>query len=50
MKMMLMVLTSKLQFRFMDEIESVEVDSLKNLHYLIGSNIAKTLDRKLKNK
>jgi hypothetical protein len=40
----------KLQFRFMDEIESVEVDSLKNLHYLIGSNIAKTLDRKLKNK
>jgi hypothetical protein len=30
----------------MDEIESVEVDSLKN--YLIGSNIAKTLDRKLK--
>jgi hypothetical protein len=35
----------KLQFRFMDEIESVEVDSLKKLTYL---NIAKTLDRKLK--
>ncbi len=40
----------KLQFRFMDEIESVEVDTIKNLHFLIGSNIAKILDRKLKNK
>lgn len=40
----------KLQFRFMDEIESVEVDSIKNIHFLIGSNIAKILDRKLKNK
>jgi hypothetical protein len=40
----------KFQFRFMDEIETVEVDGIKNIHYLIGSNIAKLLDRKLKNK
>jgi hypothetical protein len=40
----------KFQFRFMDEIETVETDSLKNVHYFIGSNIAKILDRKLKNK
>ena len=38
------------QFRFMDEIETVEADTLKNLHFFIGSNIAKLLDRKLKNK
>jgi len=42
--------TYKYQFRFMDEIETVEADTLKNLHYFIGSNIAKLLDRKLKNK
>jgi hypothetical protein len=35
--------------RFMDEIETIEVDGIKNIHYLIGSNIAKLLDRKLKN-
>jgi hypothetical protein len=40
----------KLQFRFMDEIETVETDSIKNIHFLIGSEIAKLLDRKLKNK
>jgi len=39
----------KLQFRFMDEIESVESDTIKNIHFLIGSNISKLLDRKLKN-
>jgi hypothetical protein len=38
------------QFRFMDEIETIEADTLKNLHYTIGSNIAKLLDKKLKNK
>jgi len=38
------------QFRFMDEIETIEADTLKNLHFFIGSNIAKLLDRKLKNK
>ena len=39
----------KLQFRFMDEIVSIEDDGIKNIHYLIGSNIAKLLDKKLKN-
>ena len=42
--------TYRYQFRFMDEIETVEADTLKNLHFFIGSNIAKLLDRKLKNK
>lgn len=42
--------TYKYQFRFMDEIETIEADTLKNLHYFIGSNIAKLLDKKLKNK
>jgi hypothetical protein len=40
----------KFQFKFMDEIETFETDTLKNIHYFIGSNIAKILDRKLKNK
>jgi hypothetical protein len=34
----------------MDEIKTVETDSLNNIHYFIGSNVAKLLDRKLKNK
>lgn len=40
----------KFQFRFMDEIHSIETDTLKNIHYFIGDNIAKILDKKLKNK
>lgn len=40
----------KYQFRFMDEIETFETDTLKNMHFFIGDNIAKILDRKLKNK
>ena len=40
----------KFQFRFMDEIKTIETDTLTNIHYFIGSNIAKLLDRKLKNK
>jgi hypothetical protein len=40
----------KFQFRFMDEIKTTETDTLNNIHYFIGSNIAKLLDRKLKNK
>lgn len=40
----------KFQFKFMDEIKTVETDTLNNIHYFIGSNIAKLLDRKLKNK
>ena len=40
----------KFQFRFMDDIETLETDSLSNVHFFIGSNIAKMLDKKLKNK
>lgn len=40
----------KFQFRFMDEITTVETDTLKNFHFFIGNNIAKILDKKLKNK
>ena len=40
----------KFQFRFMDEIKTLETDTLNNIHYFIGSNVAKLLDRKLKNK
>lgn len=39
----------RFQFRFMDEIETIETDTLKNFHFFIGNNIAKILDRKLKN-
>jgi hypothetical protein len=40
----------KFQFRFMDEITTVETDTLKNFHFFIGNNVAKILDKKLKNK
>jgi hypothetical protein len=40
--------TYKFQFTFMDEIIISETDDLKNIHYFIGSNIAKILDKKLK--
>lgn len=36
------------QFKFLEEYKTVESDSLKNIHYTIGSNIAKLLDEKLK--
>lgn len=42
--------TYKYQFRFMDEIETYETDTLKNLHFFIGDHVAKILDKKLKNK
>lgn len=42
--------TYKFQFKFMDEILTTESDTLKNFHFTIGSNIAKLLDKKLKNK
>lgn len=42
--------TYRFQFKFMDDIETIETDSLKNFHFFIGSNIAKMLDKKLKNK
>jgi hypothetical protein len=40
----------KFQFKFMDEIQTVQTDTLKNVHFFIGNNIAKLLDKKLKNK
>ena len=40
----------KFQFKFMDEIKTMETDTINNIHYFIGSNIAKLLDSKLKNK
>ena len=42
--------TYKFQFKFMDEIETIETDTLKNVHFFIGDNIARILDKKLKNK
>jgi hypothetical protein len=42
--------TYKFQFKFMDEIETFESDTIKNVHFFIGDHIAKILDRKLKNK
>lgn len=36
------------KFSFMDEIETVESDTLRNIHFTIGSNIARMLDKKLK--
>jgi len=35
-------------FKFMDEMITEETDSIRNIHYLIGSNIAQILDKKLK--
>jgi hypothetical protein len=40
----------KFHFTFMGEIEIHESDTLNNIHFIIGSNIAKLLDKKLKNK
>ena len=40
--------TYKFQFRFLDEYTTVENDTLNNIHFIIGSNIAKILDEKLK--
>jgi len=36
------------QFKFLDEYNTVENDTLTNIHFTIGSNIAKILDEKLK--
>lgn len=40
--------TYKFQFKFMDKIETVETDTLRNIHFFIGSNIARILDEKTK--
>ena len=36
------------QFKFMDDIETIENDTIRNIHFTIGSNIARILDKKLK--
>jgi hypothetical protein len=36
------------QFKFLEEYATIENDTLKNIHFTIGSNIAKILDEKLK--
>jgi hypothetical protein len=38
----------KFQFKFLDEIVTSETSTLDNIHYFIGMNIAKLLDKKLK--
>lgn len=40
--------TYKFQFKFMDEIKTFESDTINNIHYTIGSHIAKMLDERLK--
>ena len=40
--------TYSFQFQFLDEYTTVETDTLKNIHFTIGSTIAKILDEKLK--
>lgn len=40
--------TYKFQFKFLDEFTEFSNDSLQNIHYFIGSNLAKILDEKLK--
>jgi len=37
----------KFQFKFLDEYKTIENDTLRNIHFTIGSNIAKLLDEKL---
>lgn len=36
------------KFQFLDTYETVEMDDLKNIHYVIGSTVAKILDEKTK--
>jgi hypothetical protein len=40
--------TYKFRFKFLDEYKTVENDKLNNIHFTIGSNLAKLLDEKLK--
>jgi hypothetical protein len=40
----------RIQFKLMDEITTIETDTLFNIHYIIGSNIAGILDKKTKGK
>jgi hypothetical protein len=38
----------KFRFQFLDKIFNREADTLTNIHFFIGSNIAKTLDKMIK--
>jgi hypothetical protein len=40
--------TYRFHFKFLDTHETIETDTLKNIHFTIGSTIAKMLDEKLK--
>jgi hypothetical protein len=40
--------TYRYQFKLMDDVETVESDTIRNIHFTIGSNIARMLDKKLK--
>jgi hypothetical protein len=40
--------TYRYQFKLMDDVETVESDTIRNIHFTIGSNIARILDKKLK--
>ena len=40
--------TYRYKFSFMDEVETIESDTLRNIHFTIGSNVARILDKKLK--
>lgn len=40
--------TYKFQFQFLDEYKTIETDTLQNIHFTIGSSIAKILDDRLK--
>ena len=40
--------TYRYQFKFMDDLETIETDTIRNIHFTIGSNIARILDKKLK--
>jgi len=40
--------TYRYQFKFMEDIETIENDTIRNIHFTIGSNIARILDKKLK--
>jgi len=37
----------KFRFKFLDEFKTIENDTLRNIHFTIGSNLAKILDEKL---
>jgi len=40
--------TYKFHFKFLDDYKTIENETLNNIHFIIGSNIAKILDEKLK--